>query len=361
MKKYSAKDVKKTIKLKYNNLLKISDKEFFELKRKLFLNSNVEDGKKETYTLDDIQKMTYAKIMIDIGLMPQKAVERINLKWNNKLELINEMKEITQKEIKHLEDISGMIEGMKVYEELGVQIPIITVEGIGEYFKKLNKKTDEIVEKIISKIDENYDEIYKQFETLIKKATNLKNEGTVFGMIKANSYVMEIEKMLCQICGDDIKKYMLGLNSALRDPEIKQEINNLAKKYDNEEFDYADYIGTLILMKYYKELYEKMYAVISNIIDCDIDIINNENVNEHILRDTKRVKKAKSDINLIISEYFPIYEKDKDIKIIINDVYNTTQTLFYIDMDFTKEEQEMLNEMKIYSKLILIAKILYEE
>lgn len=354
---YTVKETKKRIKTEYNNVLKMSDKEFFELKRKLFKDSI----SKKKYTIDDIQKLVFAKMMIDIGLMPQKAVNFIEDKWDKKISLIDYMIEIANKNIGHLNDILVLLESMKLYEENEIKFPIINVDGMGEYGERVSNELYKLFEKAEKNIEE---EIFTdQLFELLKKSIELKNENVLYGTIKANAYVLEIEKVLCKALGYDIKKFMVSLYFFLKNKEIKSEINNLAKAFDKDddnEFDYAGYIGTLIFMKYYKELSVRMYLAVNKIIDCETNIIDNENVKTHIIKNNEEIKKCKKEVIDLLNDYYPIFDNETDFPIVLNSIYNSTQTLFYIDLEGTEIEKNFLEEIKIYSKLILVVKTIFE-
>ena len=353
---YTAKDAKNRMKEDYNKVLNMTDKEFFELKRKLFQH----EAKKDKYTLEDIRKMAFAKLLIDIGFMPQKAIDKLEEKWDDKIDLIDEMLEITDKNIKHLEDILSLLKSVKSLEEIGLKIIPIEIEGMGEYGKKISNDIERLLNDAETKIEE--DSFLDQLTELLKKAVELVNEKIELNTIKANAYVIDIERVLSKALGKGIKKYMISLYSLLRGKEIKGEINNKAKTFDSDDrdFDYADYIATLIIVKYYKELSEKTYSIINQVIDCEPYDISMENVREHIIGDNDGLNKCKKEIVNLLNEYYPVFDEEIDIPIILNSIYSSTQTFMFTDIEATENDKEFINELKSYSISVLIAKIVFE-
>lgn len=356
--KFTSKETKESIYNWYKNILKITNKEFFELKRKLF-----KDGaNKDKYTMEDVQKLSFAKILLDIGFLPQKAVDKLNEKWNDKNSLIDEMIKVAKQKKKHLDDIIVLLTNAKIYEDVGVSLPLINTEGMSEYAKRISKEINKIIKNIEIRIDE--DNVFNRLIKLIKKGIELKNKKIDFNTIKADAYAIEVETVLGELFGNDIKKLKLSYYYILNNSQIKNDFNNFAKQYDTiqeDNFDYAHYIGMLILMKYYKELFEKLYYSISSVIDCDPNDITADNVKRHIVKDVELIKTAKQRIKDIICEYYLIVNIKEDVEILLNDIYNFSQTFFNIANEGIEEERKIVEEIKTYSKLILVAKTIWNE
>ena len=356
--KFTSKETKESIYNWYKNILKITNKEFFELKRKLF-----KDGaNKDKYTMEDVQKLLFAKILLDIGFLPQKAVDKLNEKWNDKNNLIDEMIKIAEQKKKHLEDIIVLLTNAKIYEDVGVSLPLINTESMSEYAKRILKVINKIIKNIEKNIDK--DDVFNKLIKLIKKSIELKNKKIELNTIKADAYAVEVVTVLGELFGNDIKKLKLSCYYILNNSQIKNDFNNFVKQYDtiqDSSFDYAHYIGTLILMKYYKELFEKMYCIITSVIDCEPNNITANNVKKHIVKDAKLIETTKQIITDIICENYIVVNVEKDISILLNDIYDSSQVYFNIENEEFGNVTKYVEDIKMYSKLILVAKTIWSE
>lgn len=336
---YSVREVKKIL-----GENKITDKEFFELKSKLF-DLKAKSNKKE-YSEDEAEMMKYAKILLELGFSPFEASTIVKSKWNNKAELIDFVLTEIEKKEESLKELKARIQAIKeitnernetIFPKNLLNQILLTFDDSKIMKDKLENELKVLGKKIENASSENKTKMENSIKNLFLSIRKLNEISEEYDTTLVKNTLYYFEKEIDSLLKIKTKRYMLCAGGILGSFKELRDIFN-------EEFNSgtSEYLANAIMMNYSLELNEKIKNIIEKYREEMID--KNEHNNNMI------IKKHAEELVKIASDYYICFDSVDALGYF----ENVSKTYIIKKNDMSKEDIEMQKNINMCVKILKI-------